>query len=375
MKKIVFVNQASGYLTIDIVNAFADKYDKVDLISSSVRVQDIPLRDKVKITSTIKHSRKSNFSRLMRWLLSSIHVFFLLLTKYRSYEVFYISVPPMAYLCSLIVPNRFSILIYDIYPDVLKLFGVSESNFIYKWWAKANLKLFKKAHRIYTISDGMSRLLESYVQKKKIHVIQNWTGLTNLEPITKEQNTFIHDHELQGKFIVQYSGNISPTHNIEVLVDIAEKCQSYENVLFLIIGRGQLLPRIKEKVAELNLDNCKFLPFQPDNVLKYSLASADLGVVVLGKETSNISIPSKIYNIQAVGTPLMGISAHGSELEKHIIKYSNGRNFEHDQVEEIAQFIGDLSSNPSAHKELKQKALDSSQHFTYKNAEQFFQQY
>ena len=38
MKKVVLINQSTGYLMIDIVNAYADEYDKVSLIAGSVKV-------------------------------------------------------------------------------------------------------------------------------------------------------------------------------------------------------------------------------------------------------------------------------------------------------------------------------------------------
>ena len=48
-RKIVFINQATGYLTIDIVHAFVNSghFTDVALIAGSIRVQDIPLDKRV----------------------------------------------------------------------------------------------------------------------------------------------------------------------------------------------------------------------------------------------------------------------------------------------------------------------------------------
>ena len=81
IKKIVFINQASGYLTVDIVNAFAEDYDEISLISSPIRFQERELNPKVKVINTFAHSRKSNFQRIFKWILCTIHIFFLLLVK------------------------------------------------------------------------------------------------------------------------------------------------------------------------------------------------------------------------------------------------------------------------------------------------------
>ena len=42
-RNIVFVNQACGFITIDIINAFAEKFGKVAVIYGDIRVQDVPL--------------------------------------------------------------------------------------------------------------------------------------------------------------------------------------------------------------------------------------------------------------------------------------------------------------------------------------------
>src|SRR5687767_4634914 len=97
-RKIVFVNQASGYLTIDIVNGFADVFEKVALISGVVRVQDIPLNEKVEWSKISVYNRGNPAKKFTSWIFGTFQIFFLLLFKYRKYEIFYFTIPPTAYL-------------------------------------------------------------------------------------------------------------------------------------------------------------------------------------------------------------------------------------------------------------------------------------
>ena len=39
MKKVVLVNQSSGYLMIDIANAYAEVYNEVVLLAGSIKVR------------------------------------------------------------------------------------------------------------------------------------------------------------------------------------------------------------------------------------------------------------------------------------------------------------------------------------------------
>ncbi|MGQ3088141.1 hypothetical protein, partial [Flavobacterium sp.] len=82
-KKIVFINQATGYLTIDIINEFAKDYDEVALIAGSIRVQDIPLDRKVKWSKITKYDRGNPKKKFLSWLIGTIQIFFLLLFRYR----------------------------------------------------------------------------------------------------------------------------------------------------------------------------------------------------------------------------------------------------------------------------------------------------
>ena len=114
---------------------------------------------------------------------------------------------------------------------------------------------------------------------------------------------------MQNKFIVQYSGNIGVTHNVETLIEIAELLKDNTDILFQIIGRGPRKSKLENLVKEKNLPNCVFLPFQTDDMFPYSLSAADVGVVILDETTSKGSVPSKSYNLMSYGIPSLYIAS------------------------------------------------------------------
>jgi len=374
-KKIVFINQASGYLTVDIVNSFAKDYDKIILITSPIRIQERELDPKVKVINTFAHSRVSNFQRILKWILSTIHIFFLLIFKYRKYEIFYFTLPPLSYWCSLFLTNKFSILIFDIYPDVLKIYGVKETNIIFKLWSNINRILFKRAHKIFTIGDDLALRIKQYTNRTDISVINNWSGFSDIMLISKKKNSFIKQYDLKNKFVIQYAGNVSYTHSVEVLLDLAKNLHDQKDIIFLIIGRGNHLSYLKNKKIVEKLNNVKFLPFQSDEVLKYSLSSADLSVVIVGDEVADISVPSKIYNLQALSIPILGISKRNSELSKHIEKYSMGKCFSSNELNEIANFIKGLRDDNEKQIKYQKNSAKAAEEFTYKNADIYYKEY
>jgi hypothetical protein len=374
-RKIVFVNQACGYITIDILNEFASAFSKVAVIYGDIRVQDIQLDDRIIRSKIIEKTRKSNLARFMRWVVASIQIFFLLISKYRKYEIFYFSVPPFAYFNSLFLRNRFSILMWDVYPDALKLVRIEENHLLYREWARLNRYLFKKAHRIYTIGDTLADQLAKYIDRDKIKVIPLWSGITDVQQVFRDENPFIKQYGINGKFIVQYSGNIGSTYNFDIILQAAELTSSEEDILYVIIGRGLNFERVKRSVKERDLSNCLLHEFLPDKMLKYSLMAADLGIVMIDEKFVNGSIPSKLYNLLAVGCPILSISKKDSELDRLVTKYRNGKNFDNKDISGITEFILATKSSQNRLTEYRNNSRLASRDHTPQNAKQFLIDY
>ena len=374
-RKIVFINQATGYLTIDIINEFADKFESVALIAGSIRVQEIELNKKVKWVKIAKYNRGGPIKKMVSWLRATVQICFLLVFRFRSYEFFYVTVPPTAYLLSLFLPNKFSLLIFDIYPESLKIFNIKESSWIFRLWAKWNRKLFIRAHRIFTLGNSMKDVLSHYVSKDRIFVINYWSGLTRAKHISKETNSFIKANSLEGKFIVEYSGNIGYTHNVETLLEVAQTFGNDQNIVFLIIGRGERFQVIKDLICIKKLSNCRLLPFQPDSEIINSLSAADLSIVILDERVAIYSIPSKTYNLLTVGSAIMVIGSSETETAKFVEEYNIGKSFTRDNIGGMAEFINMLKSDPLKIACYQNNAHLISANFTSENARKYLEHY
>lgn len=371
MKRVVLVNQSTGYLMIDIANAYAEVYDEVVLLAGSIKVTERTLNEKIKLKHIVAYDRSSSIKRLLTWGLASLQIFNRFLLKYRKYEVVYVTNPPMAYLSSLVLKNPFSIIVYDTYPDALKNVGIGEGNIIYKWWSRWNRQLFTKAQKIVTLSDGMADCLANYVEREKISVVPNWASKSTFGPVAKLENPFVKEHGLENKFTVMYSGNMGFTHNVETIVEVAKKLADDERIHFMLIGDGKKKPELQEMCCNYGVKNCTFLDWQPADMLQYSLSSADLGVITLNDETAKVSVPSKTYNLLAVGAPLLCIVPAESELASIVAKYKNGACFQPNQIDEIADFIQELASNKEKKETMVNRSLAASKNYTYDNAKMY----
>ena len=357
--KIVVINQTSGYLMQDIVTAFAEQYEELILLASW------PLNG-VKTDRIIAFDRRSSARRLWTWLVATVQIWWRVIRKYRNDELFIVSNPPSAPLLPLIVRNRFSLLIFDVYPDVLvNQQKLSKNHFVIRWWQKANQKVYSKAKHVFTISKGMKDCLCQYVEADKIKVMPLWPNNAQIHKIEKSENPFIKEHDLEGKFIVLYSGNLGSTHRVEVLIDVAQKVK---DAIFLIVGQGTKKELIAERIKKEHCENVIQLPRQPMERLSEVLSAADIAVVTLDTNASQMSVPSKTFNLMAVGAPIMGIASPESELGRLVSKYEMGKAFLPDEIDGMASFVSEMKDDCVLRKRLGQNALDASRYYTSENA-------
>lgn len=374
-RKIVIINQASNYLTVGFCNAFADRFNEVCLITGSVHVQGENLKENIRVQYINRFVERPARKKFFSYLTACWKMFWLLKTRYKQYEVFFVSLPPMAYLLNLLLPNRFSMVIWDVYPDTFKITGMKETHWLYRTWACLNKKSFKKAYRLFTIGEKMAELLENYVDRKKIIIQPIWSIFQDNLRYPKEENPFIKEHQLKGKFVVQYSGNIGLTHKVEVVVELAGLLKDQQDIIFQIIGRGPRVPHLQKRVAEKNLPNCVFLPFQSDEMFPFSLSAADLGVVILDETTSKGSVPSKSYNLMSFGIPSLYIAAPDSELMNYAQKYGHAACFSEKDLKQASAFILEMAQNPDRWKTMSRNAEKAALDFRRGNADKFVEKY
>lgn len=373
--QLVIINQAANYLTVGFANAFKKRFNSVSLVVGSLHCQGESLDPDIHVKYINRWHERPSWKKATSYLGALIWIWWLLSTRYRKHDVLFVSVPPMGYLLNLLVRNRFSMIIWDLYPDTFKIAGMRESHPIYRIWSWLNRRSFRKAYRLYTIGEVMANAIENYTQRDRVIIHPIWAIFESNTRVSRDQNLFIKLHGLEKKFIVQYSGNIGLTHNVELLIDIAERLQDDRRILIQIIGRGPRVQYIEQLVKARVLNNVQMLPFQSDEMFPHSLSAADLGVVILDERVSRGSVPSKAYNLMSLGIPSLYISSPDSELAIYAERYQHSRCLAASELDSIAEFIRQLSHNYEQQRAMSAAAIEASKHFTVSNADLFVQSY
>jgi glycosyltransferase involved in cell wall biosynthesis len=246
IRKIVIINQDSGYLIIDIANALSDKGCEVSLITGRLVVRNRVLSKVVNQKKIIRYNRNTKFLRIATWIIGFLQIIFLVITKFRRDYLVIVSNPPLNSFLPLICRNRFSMIVFDIYPDALIEVGISSAKSLgINSWRKINQKLYPRADNIFTLTEGMAARLSLYAREQSVKVIPVWTDNEFIKPLPKWLNPFVKEYSLLNKFVVLYSGNLGMTHNIEIIPKLASLVDN-PDVLFLIIGDGDKRHWLKE---------------------------------------------------------------------------------------------------------------------------------
>ena len=360
--KIVIINQSSGYLTFDIIEAFEKTCKDVTLLASNDPSSDNSLN----FISITPYDKKNIYKRFISWVKGYRDIKKYLSTLKKNEYILFFTNPPFSYFAISKFKNPFSIIIYDLYPDALN--NIKCPGIIKKYWVKKNRQIFKRADKIFTLSEGMKTEVEKYVEKSKIEVAPLWSKQIKPDIIEPEDNKFIIENRLQNKFLILYSGNMGLTHNLEPLIEIASSLKEYDDIEFIFIGEGGKKQKLIEMVNRLNLTNCKFYPYLPAEDLKYSLSAASLGVVSVSKETANISVPSKTFNLLSYGVPIIALAPEKSEISRLIHKYKFGISTRRKDIEEIKKWILRCKNDKDLYLQLKDNAKETAKNFTKENA-------
>lgn len=196
--------------------------------------------------------------------------------------------------------------VHDLYPEVGIQTGVFRNAALAGLVGRLEQNCLQGAQRVRILAPGFrERLLARGVLPDRMCLIYDWVDTDFIQPLSR-QNAFARNHGLDdGRFIVLYAGNIGLTHGLGNLLQAAELLTGYPEIRFVLVGDGGAKAGLVRQAQKRGLLNVLFLPYQPRERLPEVLACADLGVVSLGGNQGQASLPSKLFSIMASGRPVL----------------------------------------------------------------------
>ncbi|MBR1174146.1 glycosyltransferase family 4 protein [Bradyrhizobium sp. KB893862 SZCCT0404] len=209
---------------------------------------------------------------------------------------------------------RSALIMHDLFPDVLVMAGLLKpGSLVTRTMRFANSLMFRALNAVITIGRDAERPLLSYsgMRRNKIRFIPNWATLVPGPRPLSPDNRFRKD--LSARFVVGLSGNLGFTHDPEIVFEAARLLRDEPDIHFLLSGWGIGFARLKQLQAEANLPNVSFVARVEDAELEAFLAAANLWIIPYRKDVAGVSVPSRFYNLLAVGRPVALVSEPEAE--------------------------------------------------------------
>ena len=209
---------------------------------------------------------------------------------------------PQTILVSKLSGAKSLIHIQDFEVDAMFGLSMAKNKFYQKIVLLIERKILNFFSRVSTISEGMiNRAISKGIDSKKLILFPNWSEIDKFKKVQKENQILINMGIEPTKKIILYSGNLGEKQGLENVLYAAKDLEKHNNIFFVIIGDGAAKKNLIELATLLKLENLKFLPLQPFELLPKILACADCHLIIQKKGIADAVLPSKLTNIFAVG--------------------------------------------------------------------------
>jgi glycosyltransferase involved in cell wall biosynthesis len=233
-----------------------------------------------------------------------------------------------------------ALIMHDLYPDVLVMAGLlGPSSILAKAIHGANALMFHALNTVIIIGRDTEALLLRYkgVTRDKIRFIPNWATLVpGVRPILSD-NPYRRLHA-EG-FLVGLSGNLGFTHDPDVVFDAARLLRDDPDIHFLLSGWGIGFERLRQMQSGAHLPNVTLVERVPEQDLEQFLAAADVWLIPYRKDLAGISVPSRFYNLLAIGRPVLLLSEANAEAALTVSEHGLGWVVEPGNPDELARTI------------------------------------
>jgi colanic acid biosynthesis glycosyl transferase WcaI len=170
----------------------------------------------------------------------------------------------------------------------------------------AERRILNRTDLVVVLSTEMKDQLRSLGVTAPINVIPLWVDTDQIQPIERMPDASIK---------VLYSGNLGRKQGLGQVVAMAEElARRRPDIEIVLRGNGNQMGDLSADIAQRRLSNVRLVELRPSEGLASALAAGDIHLVPQNPEAAAFSVPSKVFNIMAVGRPFIATALPGSTL-------------------------------------------------------------
>jgi len=166
--------------------------------------------------------------------------------------------------------------------------------------------LLNRTDLVVVLSAEMKEQLRSIGVTAPIDVIPLWVDTDHIQPVDTPRRPTLR---------VLYSGNLGRKQGLGQVVAMAEALAERRPEIEIVLrGNGNQMAELAAEIARRRLTNIRLAELQPNEGLSTALAAGDIHLVPQNPDAAAFAVPSKVFNIMAVGRPFVATALPDSTL-------------------------------------------------------------
>lgn len=208
--------------------------------------------------------------------------------------------------------------VQDLFPQLAAKLGViHEQGIPYRVAERLARWVNRRCDLVVALGPRMAQaLVAAGAQPRSTTWVHNWADASAIRPIPAEDNDFLDEHDLRGRFVILYSGNAGRAHTFDAVLHAARELRDDWRFVFLFIGGGSRMAELRGVAKAESLVNIRFLGYMPRERLAWSLSAASVSLVTEHPDVVGLLVPSKTYGILASGRPIIFIGDAASDVAR-----------------------------------------------------------
>jgi glycosyltransferase involved in cell wall biosynthesis len=348
------------------------EYGDVSVITGPIGYQNTyasqnqSLDERIKIHRVTIPSLDKNklISRILRLVILSFKISFSIFTKIKKRDNVLLVTNPafLIILVALIKKSRnfnLTILVHDVFPENLAPAGISTTDsIIYKLLSRIYNFSYSRADQLIVLGDDMKELMQDKLSGRRkipsIQVIPNWAN-PDLTPLDINKSAY-YSLNLENKIVIGFCGNLGRLQGISEFVSLFTRADN-PHLSLVLVGDGALKNVLLQEIKQKNLTNIHFVGSRSRKEEISFLNACDIGLITLKEGMRGLGVPSKTYNLMAVGKPLLYVGDKESEVDRYVNSFGCGWSYDWSQSNDVVAFLKSIT--PENIEDIKKKGAYS----------------
>lgn len=241
------------------------------------------------------------------------------------------------------------------------------------YYERLEKRLLHQSDSVVCISDSFVEYVKSWgIAKDKIHLIENWSPLDEITPMTKD-NAWARENGVVARFCFMYSGTLGMKHRPQLLLELAKYLNATHEAMLIVNAAGVGADWLREQAKDLNPDVFRLQPFQPYERLSEVMAASDVLIALLDSDAGTFAVPSKTLSYLCAQRPILMAAPEVNQAARVIGQAKAGVVVSPDSPEDFVEAAKRLLNRPDERAAQAQSARAyAEQHFNISHiADQF----